>query len=161
MHLARLQGDAYAQAAAHVLSEASGLGAEARVGGYRIGYIARVEAGTETLGATCEHGDVELGTVSLGVIVRDAADGRFVPGLQVAVTIMEANGSELGCHSHALLWHPVAHQYARDWTLPRVVPLRVRVSVASTPLLRRSEIYSDRLAESVEIEFADVMIPSG
>jgi hypothetical protein len=160
MHLARLQGDAYAQAAAHLLSEASGLGAECRVGGYRIGYVARVEAGTDPPGGGCEHGDIEAGMVSLGVIVRDAADGRFVPGLQVVVTILAANGSELGCHTHPLLWHPVVHQYARDWALPRVVPLRVRVSIVSTPHVQRSRIYADRLADSVEIEFSDVIIPA-
>ena len=160
MHLARLQGDAYAQAAAYLLSEASAIGAEGRVGGYWISYVAGVETGTDPPNGTRDQGDIDAGMVLLGVIVRDAADGRFVPGLQVVVTVVEPGGSEIGCHEHPLLWHPLVHQYALAWALPRAVPLRLRVSIAWTPVVQKSRSYCNRLATSVEIEFSDVIIPA-
>src|ERR1700754_2301845 len=106
MHVARLQGDAYAQAVSYLLAEASGAGAEGRAGGYRIGYVALGAGRGDPPEGGSGRTDSDVRIIRLGVIVRDAADGRFVPGLQVVVSILEPGGTEVGCHDHPLMWHP-------------------------------------------------------
>ena len=40
------------------------------------------------------------------IAVRDAADGRYIPGLTVEATLTAPDGSEVGTHEVPLLWHP-------------------------------------------------------
>ncbi len=43
------------------------------------------------------------------VAVRNAGDGRFVPGVRVLATLTEPGGDEVGTHEQPLLWHRAGH----------------------------------------------------
>ena len=45
------------------------------------------------------------GNVHGKIVVRDGGDGRFVPGLTVHATLVDANPNEIGSHVQPLLWH--------------------------------------------------------
>ncbi len=48
---------------------------------------------------------------------RTGADGRFVPGLDVTVTLQDGQ-RELFSHPTPLLWHPLLHDYGLNAQLP-------------------------------------------
>src|SRR6266542_5903610 len=52
------------------------------------------------------------------VVVRDAADGRFIPGLTVYATLLDRAGTEIGTHQQPFLWHPWLYHYERNWRVP-------------------------------------------
>lgn len=128
-HLARAQGDAYA-AALEYLEDAAGRTGHRRASGYWVDYLLLAPQGVYELteGAPVWHEPAEA-DVHLAVAVRDAGDGRFVPGLRVAVTILDAAGDELGTAQHPLLWHPLAHRYGSDWALSGEPPYTLRVRI--------------------------------
>ena len=49
--------------------------------------------------------------------MRDAADGRLIPGLKVQLTLVMQNGEEIGTHEMPLLCTPIYH-YGRNWRVP-------------------------------------------
>lgn len=53
-------------------------------------------------------------TTHVEVAVRDAGDGRFVPGAKVTVTRISPDRTEVGTEHHSLLWHPMVYHYGRN-----------------------------------------------
>ncbi len=62
----------------------------------------------------CEPGHANL---YVELSVRDAGDGRFVPGARVLATLVDPDGEELGTHEQPLLWHPMIYHYGGSDTL--------------------------------------------
>lgn len=60
------------------------------------------------------------------VAVRDAGDGRFVPGMRSIATPLDPDGDEVGTHEQPLLWRPVIHHYGRNWADPRTASASLR-----------------------------------
>jgi hypothetical protein len=72
-------------------------------------------------------------TVRFGVLVADAIDGRFVPGLTVSLTA-EQGGRTLAAGQCGFLWHPRLHRYVTDMRLlDGDYDLTVRVAVPGFP----------------------------
>jgi uncharacterized cupin superfamily protein len=92
------------------------------------------------------------------VCVRDGADGRFVPGLAVTVTLIDPDGSEVGTHEQPFLWHPWLYHYGRNWTVPEEGEYTVRVRVEASTFMRHDHENGRRYLEPVEVEFASVPI---
>jgi hypothetical protein len=75
-------------------------------------------------------------TVQFDVAVADANDGRFVPGLTVALRA-EKNGRTLAAGECLFRWHPRLHRYAVDL---RLLPGRYDVTVhIGTPVFQRED----------------------
>lgn len=95
------------------------------------------------------------------VSVRDASDGRFLPGAGVFATLIDPEGEEVGTHEQPLLWHPMIYHYGRNWTVPvdGAYTLRVRVEPPTFP--RHDDVNGCRFTEPVEVEFAEVQVKRG
>jgi Fe2+ transport protein len=92
------------------------------------------------------------------VCVRDRADGRFVPHLNVSVTLIDDGGTELGTHEHPFLWHPWLFHYGRNWTVPAKGEYTVRVRIEPPDFMRHDHENGRRYIEPVEIEFDAIEI---
>ncbi|HEX2253338.1 MAG TPA: iron transporter [Thermoanaerobaculia bacterium] len=93
--------------------------------------------------------------------MRDGADHRFVPGLDVEVTVLTADGTELGTEKLPFLWHPWLYHYGRNWQLPGDGEYTLRVRIAAPNFGRHDKENGKRYAEDVEVDFEGVEIETG
>ncbi len=94
------------------------------------------------------------------VAVRDAADGRFIPGLEVTVTLRDQAERELGTAIQPFLWHPWLYHYGRNWQVPREGTYTVRVHIEPPTFHRHDHENGLRYTEPVDVDF-DVEIQPG
>lgn len=99
------------------------------------------------------HNEVAPGMVHLGAVVRDAADGRLVPGLLVRAT--------LGGRTVTLPfgWYPTLDRYGENVQLPQGGPFTLRIDVAPATYPRHDSANGDRFSRPVAAEFAGISIP--
>jgi hypothetical protein len=161
LELARRQGEAL-QAALEAMDEESDSGVIVqRAGDYEIGIAVEEAEGMWTAR------DGELRWENPGdenahveVCVRDGADGRFVPGLDVTVTLAGPDG-EVGTRTQPFIWHPWLYHYGLNWTVPEEADYLIRVRVESPAFMRHDHENGRRYAEAVEVEFDGIHIDPG
>ncbi len=160
--LARAQGEAYGLALAHMTDAVAHDGGERVAGDYRIGYAVEEAEGMYAWSdGELVWREPDSENAHIEVTVRDAADGRFVPGVRVFVTLVRPSGEEIGTHEHPLLWHPMLYHYGRNWTLPEDGEHTLRVQVEPPTFMRHDEVNGRRFLEPVEIEFTGLHVNRG
>ncbi|MGY1708740.1 iron transporter [Geodermatophilus sp. SYSU D00758] len=157
---ARAQGDAYGRAL-QAMQEEDGA-ALARAGDY---VVALVNEQAEGMYAPDGEGLVwreapEEANAHVEVAVADAADGRFVPGLEVTVRLLDGDG-ELFSAPAPFLWHPFLHHYGFNARVPGEGPFTVEVHVEPPSWMRHDPVNGKRYAEPVDVVFADVSFEPG
>jgi hypothetical protein len=160
--LARDQGDAYERALHHMTEVVAHDGGELIAGDYAIGYAVEEAEGMYVRadgGFKWQEPDDE--NLHLEIAVRDAADGRFIPGVRVTATLVAPDGTEVGTEEHPLLWHPMIYHYGRNWRVPGDGEYTLRVNVDPPEFARHDEINGRRFTEPVEVEFAGVDVKTG
>lgn len=151
LKLAKKQGEAYAAAMKGMDKES---GADlARAGEYEVALVVE-----EAEGMWHMH-DGELTwqepageNAHIEVAVRDAADGRFIPGLAVTVTV-GPDGKNLGSHQQRFLWHPWLYHYGRNWEVPGEGDYTVQVKIDPPTFMRHDHENGMRFTDAVEVEF--------
>ncbi len=107
------------------------------------------------------HTTVQPGSAHVGVVVRDAADGRLVQSLSVRATLRGEGAGGLMSRSAMLPygWHPVLNRYGENMILPNgPFTLDVRISM---PAYRRSDrVNGERYAGDVIAKFMHVRVNS-
>lgn len=162
LDLARAQGDAYGRALEHMTGRVADDGGEQRYGEYLIGYAIEKAEGMYEY----DDGDLvwrEPGQANLHVevSVRDAGDGRFVPGVTVQVTLIGPDGNGVGPYDHPLLWHPMMYHYGRNWELATDGAYTMRVRVEPPQFMRHDRVNGRRFIDPVEVEFTGVQVERG
>ena len=163
LKLALRQGEAL-QAALAAMDEESDSGVVTQeAGDYEIGLAVEEAEGMWHLhdGELAWENPSDDENCHVEVCVRDRADGRFVPGLEVTVTLVGPDGDELGTHAQPFLWHPWLYHYGRNWRVPAEGEYRVRVRVEAPTFMRHDHENGRRFAEAVEVEFEGVEIEPG
>ncbi len=162
LELARAQGEAYGRALAHMVGEVADDGGERRAGHYVIAYaVEEAEGMYELVDGELHWREPGEANLHVEVAVRDAGDGRFVPGLRVLATLIDPDGQELGTHEQPLLWHPMIYHYGRNWTVPADGAYRLRVRVEPPSFMRHDQVNGKRFTEPVEVEFDQVDVHRG
>jgi hypothetical protein len=104
--LAKGQGDAYGRAL-NTMEKMDDHGLAKRVGDFELEYVLDDAEGLYVFcGEDLEWREPSDANLHVEIVVRDAADGRFVPGLTVYVTLYDQMGKEIGTYHHLFLWHP-------------------------------------------------------
>jgi len=160
LELAREQGEALGKTLRYMTGEVADYGgAEKRAGEYLVGWAAEDAEGMYHWRDGALHWEEPgEGEVHLEVSVRDGADGRFVPGLDVRATLIDERGSEVGTHVQPFLWHPWLYHYGRNWRIPGDGRYRLRIHIEPPTYARHDEVNGKRFAEPVDVEFDDVRI---
>lgn len=152
LQVARKQGEVYHEAV-KAMDQESGAQIE-RAGEFEVGIVVENAEGLWQMDGdelrwqnpTDENAHVE-------VVVCDAADGRFVPGLEIEVTIETSDGREIGTHPMPFLWHPWLYHYGRNWHLPEEGDYRLRVRIAPPTFHRHDHKNGNRYTQPVEVAF--------
>lgn len=155
---ARAQGEAYGRALQYMVEEVADTGGEERSGDYLVAYAIEEAEGMYWLEDGLVWREPEDENVHIEIAVRDAADGRFVPGLDVRVTLIDETGKELGIEDHSLVWHPMLYHYARNWKVPGEGMYTIRVEFDPPRFGRHDEVNGRRFAEPGRVEFEGVRI---
>lgn len=114
-----------------------------------------IEAAVADLPA--HHTTVLPGSAHVAVVIRDAADGRLVPGLIVSATL---TGTSAGATKAALLpfgWHEILNRYGENVILPPS-PFTLTVHITAPGYRRHDRVNGDRFRQAVTVRFADVSV---
>ncbi|MCB2414094.1 iron transporter [Demequina sp. TTPB684] len=162
LDLARAQGDAYRAALDHMANDVAHDGGLQLKGDYLIAYAIEDAEGVYAMedGELVWHNPDQT-NAHVEVIVCDAADGRFVPGLTVTASLETPRGAVLGPYTQELVWHPMIYHYARNWTVPEDGEYTLRVHIEPAGFSRHDEINGRRFADAVDAEFTGVAIERG
>lgn len=113
------EADENVDAVHYMADEVADDGGETRAEDYVISYaVEEAEGMYDWLDGELVRQNPEETNTHLEVAVRDASDGRLVPGARVTVTMIGPDGTEVGTEHHPLLWHPMVYHYGRNWKLP-------------------------------------------
>lgn len=159
LELAKQQGEAF-MAAVKAMDEESGADIT-RAGQYEVGIVVEDAEGMWHLGSpgNLVWKEPEKENAHIEVVVRDAADGRFIPGLTIHVTVTGPDGTEVGTHQQEMLWHPWLYHYGRNWEVPGEGEYTIRVKIDAPAFMRHDHENGKRYAEDVEVEFRRKITP--
>ncbi len=160
--LAREQGAVYGHAVETMVGEVAVDGGSKAAGDYLVGWaVEHAEGMYELRDGELAWVDPDEENCHLEIVVRDAADGRFIPGLRVTATLTRPDGAELGTHHQPFLWHPWLYHYGRNWRVPADGRYGLRVDIEPPAFGRHDPKNGRRFAGQVSVQFDDVNIETG
>lgn len=162
LRLAREAGEAYQKMVHYFIEEIAHCGRVQDSGDFRVGVaVESAEPLWYPSGGQLVLGEPPVtANQHLEVVVTDAMDGRFVPQLAVAVTVLR-QGREIGTWDLPFLWHPTMYHYGRNVTITGSGPHTLRVSIAAPTFHRHDKVNGRRYGEPVVVEFADIDLKTG
>ena len=159
LNLAHKQGYAQELALKWYLTHAVPAAHQQPAGEYLVAYALGAPEGWYDLSgeALSWHAPAAGATTHLRIFVRDAADGREIPGLAVQATLTPAGGAALPAQELPAGWYPLLSGYGTNLALP---PGRYHLRLAISPMpYRRHDPYNgDRLTRPVVAEFDEVLV---
>ncbi len=93
--------------------------------------------------------------------VADAADGRFIPQLEITATLECVGGETIGPFDMPFLWHPGLYHYGRDIRIPGDGRYNITIQIAPPSFSRHDKTNGNRYADPVTVEFRDVLLKTG
>ena len=97
----------------------------------------------------------------LEVLVASAADGRFLPELDVTVTLESNDGDTVGPVELPFVWHPGVYHYGKNLALPDDGYYSITVEVDGPPFPRHDETNGNRFADGVVVAFEEIDVRTG
>ena len=162
LQLARDQGDALMKALDYMANEEAHSGGRKAAGEYLVAYACEEAEGLWRM----QDGELvyekpETENAHIEIAVLDGADHRFIPGLEVHLTVLDSDGNEVGTHEQPFLWHPWLYHYGRNWELPGSGRYAFHVRIEPPTFMRHDPKNGQRYAEPVEVTFEGVDIKTG
>lgn len=163
LRLAQEEGKAYVKSLEHMVKEVAHTGRTKRCGDFVIGFAQEKAEGLYQL----RDGSLEWTEPKEGenchfeVSVVDATDHRFVPNLDVTLTVIDPEEGELDTRKMPFLWHPGLYHYGCNWSLPGDGRYSLQVHVAAPTFPRHDKKNGCRYAEPAEVSFDDVQVKTG
>ena len=162
LELGRAQGEALTKTLKHMTDEIATDGGEAQVGEYLIAYaVEKAEGMYVPKDGKLEWTPPGAHNAHVEIAVRDAADGRLIPGLDVEVTLTGPDGTTHGPHKLPLLWHPYLYHYGRNWTVPGDGRYGLHVRFGQPTMPRHDKKNGKRFLSGAEHTFDGVKIETG
>lgn len=162
LELAERAGDAYQSALSYMVEEVAVTGDSRETGDYLIAFAQEEAEGMYVLG---NGGDLEWRAPDeenchVEVAVCDADDGRFLPAMNVAVTLLHDDAS-VAVFEPEFLWHPGLFHYGANVTLPGDGTYTIRVDVEPPRFGRHDRTNGQLYDEPVQVTFEDVELRTG
>jgi hypothetical protein len=128
-------------------------------GDYEISYRVEPAKGLyEFSGGQLEWKEPQDENVHVDVLVLDAADGRFVPGLHLVATLLDARGGQVSSNHLPFVWHPEEHHYGSNMKVPESGEYVLQVHVYPATFTRADKERGQRFLADVHISFENVRI---
>lgn len=160
--MAKNQGEVLEKALNHMLTEVATDGQEKHAGPYLVSYAVEEAEGMYHLeGDELVWREPEEKNAHVEVAVRDAADGRFIPGLNIYVRLRDEEHNEIGCHRQPFVWHPWLYHYGRNWQVPGDGNYHLEIHIEAPDFPRHDEKNGRRYATDVGVEFSPIKIETG
>jgi hypothetical protein len=162
LELGRAQGEALTRTLRHMTDEIAHDGREVQSGEYLVAFaVEEAEGMWVPKGGDLEWVEPEDENAHIEVAVRDAADGRLIPGLKIEATVIDGDGQEIGTQELPLLWHPYLYHYGKNWTLPADGSYTLKVRFDAPAFARHDEKNGRRFLKGAEVTFDNVKIERG
>lgn len=162
LELARAQGEALTRTVKHMTDEVAHDGREVQHGEYLVAYaVEEAEGMYVPSNSGLEWQPPKDENAHIEIAVRDAADGRLIPGLKVEVSLTAPDGNAVGTHEMPLLWHPYLYHYGRNWRVPGDGNYTLRVRFDPPPFPRHDKKNGRRFLEGGDVTFENVKIKTG
>ena len=162
LELGKKEGEAFGRILKHMLDDIADGGEEIAHGDYLIAYaFEKAEGMYVPRDGKLEWMAPQRENIHIEVAVRDKADGRLLPGLDVDVTLTDDNGKEIGTHRQPLLWHPYLYHYGRNWVVPGDGTYSLRVRFPAPQFHRHDKKNGNRFAQGAEVRFENVKLEAG
>jgi hypothetical protein len=159
--LAKKQGEALQQALQNMIQEEA-RGQRITQGDYIIAWASEKAEGMYILhGGQLEWQEPNEENTHIEVAVCSSAEGRFIPGLIVSVTLIDRAGNMIGSHQQPFLWHPWLYHYGRNWQVPDEGPYTVWIRVEPPDFPRHDKTNGRRFVHPVEVRFPNVTLSIG
>ncbi len=163
LKLASEEGDAYFKSLEYMASEVADSGATQHHGDMIVAYAQEKAEGMYHL----KDGKLEWveppqdRNCHFEVTVVDAADHRFIPFLDITLTVTAEDGTEIGTEKMPFLWHPGLYHYGMNWALPGDGKYDLTIRVAAPTFPRHDKKNGKRYAEPVEAVFKGIEVKTG
>jgi uncharacterized protein involved in high-affinity Fe2+ transport len=157
--LARNEGKAYVKSLNHMVKKVADVGGEKRAGDYLVAYaVEKAEGMYHMMNGKLMWHEPEEENVHIEVSVRDGADNRFIPYLNVTVTVKDSYGKLIGKKQQEFLWHPWLYHYGANWRLPREDTYTLQVHIQAPIFMRHDDKNGKRYAQDVTVEFEGIKV---
>ena len=129
-------------------------------GEYQVSYVLSAPEGWYNSASTDWQPPKAGTTAHLRVFVRDRADGRLVPGVQVQAAFVNPAGQTVLTQTLPYGWYPLLEGYGDNLILPPGA-YRLNLSLSAMPFRRHDPYNGDRFGHPAEADFASVTLPAG
>ncbi len=161
--MAQAQGDAYVTALHHMANTVADAGGDEHVGDVIVAYaIEGAEGMYEMVDGSLVWREPDEYNAHIEISVRDAADHRFIPGLEVTVKVTDESTGAVAFEGRLpMLWHPWLYHYGANVTVPEAASYQIDVHVDPPTFHRHDKKNGRRYAEAVDVSFSGVKIDPG
>lgn len=162
LRLAAQAGDAYERMVRYFVANVATSGSIQQAGDFLVGMATEhAEPLWHLVGDHLELKDPPAeANAHLEVVVMDGADKRFIPQLDVTVTLADDRGNEVGTWDLPLLWHPTMFHYGRSVSVPASGSYSAVVGIAAPAFPRHDEVNGKRYG-AVRVRFDQLRIETG
>ncbi len=96
--------------------------------------------------------------VHLDVFVHDALDGRFIPGLNIVATLLDARGGQAASTHVPFVWDPEQNHYGANVKVPASGAYVLQVHVYPATFHRTDKELGRRFVADAHVSFENVAI---
>lgn len=156
--MAQEQGDAYVTALHHMANTVADAGGEQAVEDVIVAYAVEAAEGMYKMrGGDLVWTEPRGSNAHVEISVRDGADNRFVPGLEVAVIVRASDSGEVAFDGMLpMLWHPWLYHYGANVAVPGPGKYDIEVRVEPPEFHRHDEKNGKRYEKPIECVFEAV-----
>ncbi|MBO0902817.1 iron transporter [Jiella sonneratiae] len=163
LDMAKAEGEKYLASLDYMATKVADAGGKTRAGDYIVAFAQeRAEGMYHLKGGALEWVEApETMNCHMEIAVADAADGRFVPYLDIDC-VLSKDGRDVVSFKPEFLWHPGLYHYGKDLTLPDgdgTYDLSIRIAAPAFP--RHDEDNGRRYGEAVEVAFTGIKVETG
>ncbi|HEY9181059.1 MAG TPA: iron transporter [Candidatus Baltobacteraceae bacterium] len=96
--------------------------------------------------------------VHLDLLVHDARDGRFIPGLHIVATLIDGKGGQAASNHLPFVWHPQENHYGSNVKVPQSGEYLLQVHIYPATFVRADKEQGKRFIADVHVSFENVRI---
>jgi hypothetical protein len=140
-------------------NEVPGRGETITAGDYKVSYSVGPAKGLyEFSSGKLEWKEPEEANTHLDVLVTDAKDGRFIPGLSINATLIDRRGSQAAAAHLPFVWHPERNHYGANVKVPESGDYVLQLHIFPATFTRADKEEGKRYIVDADVTFEGVHV---